>query len=560
VWRHAHGARVLKWTCKVPPRDAPVERGVCSAALPPAKQTGGPSGPSRVPPAGEAHWHCLLRARAIETQSYVLAAAQVGMPVLARAPLPHAPAPASMHARLAGACACVSLSPALSCLHPVCGFMPAPRPPACGHCGPDQARSSIARPHAAARRRASGRAGCERPAARRRSAGTTRGARATGTRWRWTRGARWWARSARRRRASASCAWTTRGCATCARPCPWRRTGGRAAPAWAGARRAASRGRWCRLQARAVAGAAARLLLSRGAPLLRLLGGPHSPGSGCCLGVQHIPWCFRVRAWDLAVTPPCDTCWPMRHVGSCNHSKAMCCCSILAKALQPQASPTTLRPREPAHGQEARLCQGRALPAVQQRQVAGTRAVGRAAGGVAARAGRALAARAPARAQRVAVAGHVGPVAAALACAAGEGQHRTALQRCVSRAAPSAACAHTTGSAARAASSAVGAAQEAWAARKEARRRPRACIVTASRQASGCVGALCPAAVPRVIGSQHLTSAKKSVAHQHPPSAGSWHARPRTRLAAERCLPSRPRPAASPGGRAPREATWWRST
>lgn len=27
---------------------------------------------------GEAHWHCLLRARAIETQSYVLAAAQVG--------------------------------------------------------------------------------------------------------------------------------------------------------------------------------------------------------------------------------------------------------------------------------------------------------------------------------------------------------------------------------------------------------------------------------------------------------------------------------------------------
>lgn len=30
------------------------------------------------PPTGKVHWHALLRARAIETQSYILAAAQVG--------------------------------------------------------------------------------------------------------------------------------------------------------------------------------------------------------------------------------------------------------------------------------------------------------------------------------------------------------------------------------------------------------------------------------------------------------------------------------------------------
>ncbi len=234
-------ALVLKLTCEGAPRDSHVERGVCSAALLAWKQAGGASGPSHVAPAGEAHWHCLLRARAIETQSYVLAAAQVGCPIwrmrLCRTrPRPHP----CMHGLLEHA-QCISLSlhshvcdpsaaswprPDLPPVAPAALPRPAPRPPA---------------PTLRQGGEPAGRAGCKRPAARRRSAGTTRDARATGMRWRWTRGAQWWARLPSRRRASASCGWTARGCATCARPCPWPRTADRAAPAWAGARRAASR-------------------------------------------------------------------------------------------------------------------------------------------------------------------------------------------------------------------------------------------------------------------------------------------------------------------------------
>jgi len=198
-------ALVLKLTCEGAPRDSHVERGVCSAALLAWKQAGGASGPSHVAPAGEAHWHCLLRARAIETQSYVLAAAQVGCPIwrmrLCRTrPRPHP----CMHGLLEHA-QCISLSlhshvcdpsaaswprPDLPPVAPAALPRPAPRPPA---------------PTLRQGGEPAGRAGCKRPAARRRSAGTTRDARATGMRWRWTRGAQWWARLPSRRRASASC-------------------------------------------------------------------------------------------------------------------------------------------------------------------------------------------------------------------------------------------------------------------------------------------------------------------------------------------------------------------